>query len=103
MPPRTDIRGARVLGLFGDSVTTDHISPAGEIAETSPAGTYLTQHEVPVSEFNTYGARRGNHEAMGRGTFANIRLKNALVPGVEGWFTRSPAGRRADVDLGRLA
>ncbi|HLF76843.1 MAG TPA: aconitate hydratase AcnA [Dehalococcoidia bacterium] len=86
--PRTDIRSARVLGLFGDSVTTDHVSPAGEIARTSPAGTYLTQHEVPVEEYNTYGARRGNHEAMGRGTFANIRLKNGLVPGVEGWFTK---------------
>jgi aconitate hydratase len=86
--PRSDIRQARVLGVFGDSVTTDHVSPAGEIARTAPAGTYLTQHEVPVEEYNTYGARRGNHEVMGRGTFANIRLKNALTPGVEGWFTK---------------
>jgi aconitate hydratase len=83
-----DIRGARVLGIFGDSVTTDHISPAGEIVRQSPAGHYLTENDVPVNEYNTFGARRGNHEVMGRGTFGNIRLRNALVPGVEGWFTK---------------
>jgi aconitate hydratase len=83
-----DIHGARVLGLFGDSVTTDHISPAGEIVRNASAGRYLTENDVPVSEYNTYGARRGNHEVMGRGTFGNIRLKNRIVPGVEGWYTR---------------
>jgi aconitate hydratase len=90
MEPGTpaDIKGARVLAVLSDSVTTDHISPAGEIVRNSPAGGYLTQNDVPVAEYNTYGARRGNHEVMGRGTFANIRLKNTLVPGVEGWYTR---------------
>ncbi len=83
-----DIRGARALGVFGDSVTTDHISPAGEIVRKSPAGHYLTENDVPVAEYNTFGARRGNHEVMGRGTFGNIRLRNRLVPGVEGWFTK---------------
>ena len=83
-----DIHDARVLAVFGDSVTTDHISPAGEIVRSSPAGHYLSENDVPVTEYNTFGARRGNHEVMGRGTFSNIRLKNALVPGVEGWFTR---------------
>jgi aconitate hydratase len=83
-----DIRGARCLAVFGDSITTDHISPAGEIVKNSPAGRYLTEHEVPVEEYNTFGARRGNHEVMMRGTFGNIRLKNTLVPGVEGWFTK---------------
>jgi aconitate hydratase len=87
-PQRLDILGARALGVFGDSVTTDHISPAGEMVRNSPAGRYLTENDVPVSEYNTFGARRGNHEVMGRGTFGNIRLKNRLVPGVEGWFTR---------------
>ena len=90
MTPGTpqDITGARVLGVFGDSVTTDHISPAGEIVRQNPAGHYLTENDVPVNEYNTFGARRGNHEVMGRGTFGNIRLRNTLVPGVEGWFTR---------------
>ncbi|HEX5140158.1 MAG TPA: aconitate hydratase, partial [Dehalococcoidia bacterium] len=88
VPQRLDILGARALGVFGDSVTTDHISPAGEMVRNSPAGRYLTENDVPVSEYNTFGARRGNHEVMGRGTFGNIRLKNRLVPGVEGWFTR---------------
>jgi len=83
-----DVRGARALGVFGDSVTTDHISPAGEIVRQSPAGHYLTENDVPVSEYNTFGARRGNHEVMGRGTFGNIRLRNRMVPGVEGWFTK---------------
>ncbi len=83
-----DIRGARSLAVLGDSVTTDHISPAGEIVRSSPGGSYLLGNDVPVTEFNTFGARRGNHEVMMRGTFGNIRLRNALVPGVEGWFTR---------------
>jgi aconitate hydratase len=83
-----DIGGARALAVLGDSVTTDHISPAGEIVRAMPAGHYLTQNDIPVVEYNTYGARRGNHEVMGRGTFGNIRLRNTLVPGVEGWFTR---------------
>jgi aconitate hydratase len=83
-----DVRGARALGVFGDSVTTDHISPAGEIVRQSPSGHYLTENDVPVIEYNTFGARRGNHEVMGRGTFGNIRLRNRLVPGVEGWYTK---------------
>lgn len=83
----TDIENARVLGLFLDSITTDHISPAGSIAKSSPAAKYLTEHGVPVSEFNSYGARRGNHEVMMRGTFANIRIKNQMAPGVEGGVT----------------
>lgn len=83
-----DIRGARVLVMVGDSVTTDHISPAGNIAKDSPAGQYLQSLGVNAKDFNSYGARRGNHEVMVRGTFANVRLKNLLVPGVEGWWTR---------------
>ncbi|MEU0552253.1 aconitate hydratase [Micromonospora sp. NPDC005979] len=82
-----DISDARVLAKLGDSVTTDHISPAGAIKADSPAGTYLAEHGVPRHEFNSYGSRRGNHEVMIRGTFANIRLRNQLVPGVEGGFT----------------
>ncbi|WP_089019894.1 aconitate hydratase [Micromonospora coriariae] len=85
--PVTDIAGARVLAKLGDSVTTDHISPAGSIKPDSPAGQYLAEHGVPRHEFNSYGSRRGNHEVMIRGTFANIRLRNQLVPGVEGGFT----------------
>ncbi|GBD44417.1 Aconitate hydratase A [bacterium HR40] len=84
----SDIRGARILALLGDSITTDHISPAGSIPVDSPAGRYLIAHGVPPSEFNSYGARRGNHEVMMRGTFANIRLRNEMVPGREGGFTR---------------
>jgi aconitate hydratase len=83
-----DIAGARLLGLFGDSITTDHISPAGSIKKESPAGSYLIGHGVGVVDFNSYGARRGNHEVMMRGTFANIRLKNEMVPGVEGGVTK---------------
>jgi aconitate hydratase len=83
----TDISGARVLAKLGDSVTTDHISPASSIKPDSPAGKYLAEHGVPRHEFNSYGSRRGNHEVMIRGTFANIRLRNQLVPGVEGGFT----------------
>jgi len=86
--PVTDIEGARVLALLGDSVTTDHISPAGSIKADSPAGKYLTENGVARADFNSYGSRRGNHEVMIRGTFANIRLKNQLLPGVEGSFTR---------------
>ncbi|MEU8184518.1 aconitate hydratase [Micromonospora sp. NPDC049044] len=85
--PVVDIADARVLAKLGDSVTTDHISPAGAIKADSPAGTYLAEHGVPRHEFNSYGSRRGNHEVMIRGTFANIRLRNQLVPGVEGGFT----------------
>jgi len=83
-----DIRAARVLAVLGDSVTTDHISPAGSIAPGSPAATYLIARGVAPADFNSYGARRGNHEVMARGTFANVRLRNALVPGVEGGVTR---------------
>ncbi|MEO7586585.1 MAG: aconitate hydratase [Arachnia sp.] len=86
--PLRDIRDARVLALLGDSVTTDHISPAGAIRRDSPAGAYLEHHGVALADFNSYGSRRGNHEVMIRGTFANIRLRNQLVPGVEGGFTR---------------
>jgi aconitate hydratase len=84
-----DITGARVLAKLGDSVTTDHISPAGSIKADSPAGGYLTEHGVDKKDFNSYGSRRGNHEVMIRGTFGNIRLRNQLVPGVEGGFTRN--------------
>src|SRR5690606_36572299 len=85
--PVTDITGARVLAKLGDSVTTDHISPAGSIMATSPAGEYLAANGIDRRDFNSYGSRRGNHEVMIRGTFANIRLRNQLVPGVEGGFT----------------
>ena len=81
------IRGARPLAIFGDSVTTDHISPAGGIKPTSPAGLYLTEHGVQKADFNSYGARRGNHEVMMRGTFANVRIKNLMIPGSEGGIT----------------
>jgi aconitate hydratase len=84
----TDIRGARVLALLGDSITTDHISPAGSIKVQSPAGKYLMEHGVQPQDFNSYGSRRGNHEVMVRGTFANVRLRNRLAPGTEGGITR---------------
>ncbi|MEY3166081.1 MAG: aconitate hydratase [Actinomycetota bacterium] len=87
--PVTDIKAARVLAKLGDSVTTDHISPAGSIKVDSPAGKYLAEHGVAKADFNSYGSRRGNHEVMIRGTFANIRLKNLLLNGVEGGFTRN--------------
>jgi aconitate hydratase len=87
-PAVRDIRGARALAVLGDSITTDHISPAGNIAKASPAGKYLIEHGVSPADFNSYGARRGNHEVMVRGTFANVRLRNQMVPGVEGGFTR---------------
>jgi aconitate hydratase len=83
-----DIRGARVLAVLGDSITTDHISPAGAIPASTPAGRYLIEHGVAVSDFNSYGSRRGNDRVMTRGTFANIRLKNQMVAGVEGGMTR---------------
>jgi len=82
------ITGAKILGVFGDSVTTDHISPAGSIKPTSPAGFYLQEHDVAVGDFNSYGARRGNHEVMMRGTFANVRIKNQMMGGKEGGLTR---------------
>jgi aconitate hydratase len=88
-----DIIEARVLGVFGDSITTDHISPAGSIKATSPAGVYLREHQVPQSEFNSYGSRRGNHEVMMRGTFANIRIRNRITPDIEGGVTKHfPSG-----------
>jgi aconitate hydratase len=83
-----DLKGARVLAVLGDSVTTDHISPAGNIKKEAPAGQYLIAHGVDPKDFNSYGARRGNHEVMVRGTFANVRLKNLLAPGTEGGVTR---------------
>ncbi|MCE9533160.1 MAG: aconitate hydratase, partial [Planctomycetes bacterium] len=87
-PPVTDIKAGRVLALLGDSITTDHISPAGSIKKDSPAGKYLIANGVEFKDFNQYGARRGNHEVMMRGTFANVRLKNLLAPGTEGGVTR---------------
>jgi aconitate hydratase len=87
-PPVREIRGARVLALLGDSITTDHISPAGSIKEDGPAGKYLIAHGVKKPDFNSYGARRGNDEVMVRGTFANVRLKNLLAPNTEGGVTR---------------
>jgi aconitate hydratase len=96
--PVTDIRGARVLALLGDSVTTDHISPAGAIKTDSPAGRYLTEHGVQRHDFNSYGSRRGNHEVMIRGTFANIRLRNQLAPGTEGGVTvKLPEGTQTSI------
>ncbi len=97
-PPLADIRNARILAILGDSVTTDHIAPAGDIAENSPAGRYLRARGVEKKDFNTYGARRGNDRVMARATFANIRLKNFMVPGVEGGVTiHFPSGERMDV------
>ena len=96
--PVADIRGARVLALLGDSVTTDHISPAGNIAKDSPAGQYLMSHGIDAADFNSYGSRRGNHEVMMRGTFANIRLRNQLAPGTEGgWTVHLPDGEQKSI------
>jgi aconitate hydratase len=96
--PVPDITGARVLAVLGDSVTTDHISPAGAIRKDSPAGRHLLEHGVAPADFNSYGSRRGNHDVMIRGTFANIRLRNQLVPGVEGGFTRHlPDGEQQSI------
>jgi aconitate hydratase len=96
--PLASIRGARVLALLGDNITTDHISPAGNIRKTSPAGEYLLEHQVRPFDFNSYGARRGNHEVMMRGTFANIRIKNEMLDNVEGGFSRHyPSGDVAPI------
>jgi aconitate hydratase len=96
--PIQPIERARILALFGDSITTDHISPAGDIKEKGPAGQYLKDHQVPVSEFNSYGSRRGNHEVMMRGTFANIRIKNQMLKGVEGGLTKHiPSGEQLSI------
>ncbi len=93
-----DIRGARPLAIFGDSVTTDHISPAGAIKANSPAGMYLLEKGVAIEDFNSYGSRRGNHQVMVRGTFANVRIKNLMVPGVEGGVTvHAPSGERMSI------
>ena len=98
LPEIADIKGARVLAVLGDSITTDHISPAGSIKGDSPAGNYLTEHGVQRADFNTYGARRGNHQVMMRGTFANTRLKNKLIPQKEGPFTRHlPDGKETTI------
>jgi aconitate hydratase len=98
-PPEVEeIRGARVLAVLGDSITTDHISPAGAIKRDSPAGRYLLEHGVEPRDFNSYGSRRGNHEVMVRGTFANVRLRNQLVPGVEGGYTlHIPSGEQMSI------
>jgi len=96
--PLADIRNARILAILGDSVTTDHIAPAGDIAENSPAGRYFKARGVEKKDFNTYGARRGNDRVMARATFANIRLKNFMLPGVEGGVTiHFPSGERMDI------
>ena len=92
-----DIFGARILAVLGDMITTDHISPAGSFKASTPAGKYLTERQVPVSEFNSYGSRRGNHEVMMRGTFANIRIKNEMLDGVEGGYTRGPDGAQTSI------
>jgi len=92
--PVAPVRGARVLAMLGDSITTDHISPAGSIPAASPAGKWLIAHGVPTSEFNSYGARRGHHDVMMRGTFANIRLRNELAPGTEGGWTATSPGAK---------
>lgn len=92
-----NITGARVLAMLGDMITTDHISPAGSFKAGTPAGKYLTERQVPVSEFNSYGARRGNHQVMMRGTFANIRIKNEMLDGVEGGYTKGPDGAQTSI------
>jgi aconitate hydratase len=97
-PGSADIKGARMLALLGDSITTDHISPAGAIAKESPAGDYLLSYQIQPKDFNSYGSRRGNHEVMMRGTFANIRLRNEMAPGTEGgWTTFQPSGERMTI------
>ncbi|MEC9196355.1 MAG: aconitate hydratase AcnA [Pseudomonadota bacterium] len=93
----SNIEGARVLAILGDMVTTDHISPAGSFKESTPAGQYLRDHQVPVREFNSYGSRRGNHEVMMRGTFANIRIKNEMLDGIEGGYTKGPDGAQTTI------
>ena len=93
----TNIEGAKVLAVLGDMITTDHISPAGSFKADTPAGQYLTERQVPVREFNSYGSRRGNHEVMMRGTFANIRIKNEMLDGVEGGYTKGPDGTQSSI------
>ncbi|MEM8774465.1 MAG: aconitate hydratase AcnA [Pseudomonadota bacterium] len=93
----SNIENARILAVLGDMITTDHISPAGSFKETTPAGRYLTERQVPVREFNSYGSRRGNHEIMMRGTFANIRIKNEMLDGVEGGYTLGPDGDQTSI------
>ena len=93
----SNIEGARVLAVLGDMITTDHISPAGSFKESTPAGQYLVERQVPVREFNSYGSRRGNHEVMMRGTFANIRIKNEMLDGVEGGYTKGPDGQQTSI------
>jgi aconitate hydratase len=99
MQPGTirEIRGARALGIFGDSVTTDHISPAGAIKKSSPAGEFLTAHGVAFQDFNSYGSRRGNDRIMTRGTFANVRIKNLMLGGEEGGNTLGPDGKKSSI------
>ncbi len=92
-----NIEGARILAVLGDMITTDHISPAGSFKASTPAGKYLAERQVPVSEFNSYGSRRGNHEVMMRGTFANIRIKNEMLDGVEGGYTNGPDGAQTSI------
>ncbi|CAM4113503.1 Aconitate hydratase A [Paracoccus yeei] len=92
-----NIHGARVLALLGDMITTDHISPAGSFKPTTPAGKYLTERQVAPRDFNSYGSRRGNHEVMMRGTFANIRIKNEMLDGVEGGYTKGPDGQQTSI------
>ena len=97
-PGTADVKGARMLALLGDSITTDHISPAGAIAKASPAGDYLLSYQIQPKDFNSYGSRRGNHDVMLRGTFANIRLRNEMAPGTEGgWTTFQPSGERMTI------
>ena len=102
--PIADIKRGRILGIFANSITTDHISPAGSIKKDSPAGKYLMEHGVQPADFNSYGARRGNHEVMMRGTFANIRIRNEMLGGKEGgntlYYDGGSRGRR-DADLRR--
>ena len=93
----SDVVNAKVLAVLGDMVTTDHISPAGSFKDTTPAGQYLLERQVPVREFNSYGSRRGNHEVMMRGTFANIRIKNEMLDGVEGGYTKGPDGKQTSI------
>ena len=93
----SNIDDAKVLAILGDMITTDHISPAGSFKDTTPAGKYLIERQVPVREFNSYGSRRGNHEVMMRGTFANIRIKNEMLEGVEGGYTKGPDGAQTSI------
>ena len=99
----SNIKDAKVLAILGDMVTTDHISPAGGFAESTPAGQYLVERQVPVREFNSYGSRRGNHEIMMRGTFANIRIKNEMLDGVEGGYTIGPDGQQTSIFQAAMA